>query len=71
MTSPQVLRLAAEHEDVHPSLGLHPWRIADRSEAWLTTLRRLLEDNPGAGLGEVRLPGLSFNPGGSSDTHKL
>ena len=51
----QVLRLAAEHDDVHPSLGLHPWRVADHSEAWLPTLRRLLEDNPGAGIGEVRL----------------
>jgi Tat protein secretion system quality control protein TatD with DNase activity len=56
----QVLRLAAVHDDVHPSLGLHPWRVGDRSEAWLATLRRLLEENPGAGIGEVRLPGSAY-----------
>ena len=58
MASRQVLRLAAENGDVHPSLGLHPWKVADRSDAWLATLRRLLEENPSAGIGEVRLPRL-------------
>lgn len=50
----QVLQLAAQHDDVHASLGLHPWKVAARSEQWLQTLRGLLVENRDAGIGEVR-----------------
>jgi len=50
----QVLQLAAQHGDVHASLGLHPWKVATRSEHWLQALRGLLDEHRDAGIGEVR-----------------
>ena len=51
----RVLQLAAANAGVVlPQLGLHPWWVARRSAGWLQQLRRLLEENLGAGVGEVR-----------------
>ena len=35
---PRVVRLTEDHAGIHPSFGLHPWFIADRSAGWLQTL---------------------------------
>ena len=51
----EVLALARERPGmVVPSLGLHPWRIADRSPGWLDELERLLAGAP-CGVGEIGL----------------
>lgn len=44
-----------EPEWIHASYGLHPWYIASRSPQWLTTLRRFLQDDPRAAVGEIGL----------------
>lgn len=49
-----VAQLAHEHPIVHPSFGLHPWNIKNRSNNWLITLRHYLEDMP-ASIGEIGL----------------
>jgi TatD DNase family protein len=52
---PQVASLAAEHEWVIPSFGLHPWHVNQRSAAWRENLLRALDAAPGAGVGEIGL----------------
>lgn len=50
-----VTALRNAHPDmVIPSYGLHPWRVPDRSPAWLDRLKALLEREPGA-VGETGL----------------
>lgn len=36
-----------------PSFGLHPWDCGNRAEGWLLSLERMLEDHPGAAVGEI------------------
>lgn len=49
-----VLDIARAHPDrFAPNIGLHPWWVHQRSADWLQQLRKLLEDNPTCGLGEV------------------
>jgi len=50
---PRVIALAAGHEGIVPSFGLHPWFIADRLPEWLNTLEALLSAYPHAGVGEI------------------
>lgn len=53
---PAVQILAEEFPNfVHPAFGLHPWKIAERSPHWLTTLREFLMTHPRASLGECGL----------------
>jgi TatD DNase family protein len=52
---PAVAALAAEQPWVLPSFGLHPWYAPKRSAAWLDALRRQLDANPRAGVGEIGL----------------
>ena len=52
---PAVAALAAEHDWVLPSFGLHPWHVRHRSGAWLDTLARQLDAHPQAGVGEIGL----------------
>lgn len=52
---PDVLALARERPGlIIPSLGLHPWHLAERSPAWLDTLERMLANTP-CGVGEIGL----------------
>jgi TatD DNase family protein len=48
-----VSRLARERAWVIPSYGVHPWRIAERSENWEETLRARLDE--GGAVGEIGL----------------
>jgi TatD DNase family protein len=50
-----VVVLAATHNFVIPSFGLHPWHVASRSRDWLERLRELLVAHPHAGVGEIGL----------------
>jgi TatD DNase family protein len=50
----EVVSLAREVPEVHPSLGLHPWWVPDRSPAWLDRLTRLVEAT-GCAIGEIGL----------------
>ena len=50
---PRVIELAGQYDGVHPSFGLHPWFIAERSEDWLSTLEQLLVNHSAAGVGEI------------------
>lgn len=50
---PRVAALAEKYEGVHPSFGLHPWFIAQRSPDWLAVLEKLLIKHPTAGVGEI------------------
>lgn len=53
---PKVQTLAETHPGfIHPSYGLHPWKIASRSSDWLALLRSFLKDNPQASVGECGL----------------
>ncbi len=54
---PRVAALAAAHDWVLPSFGLHPWHVAARSARWLDVLRENLAAHPGAGIGEIGLDG--------------
>src|SRR5215813_13042930 len=49
-----VLRLADEHAEVIPSLGLHPWYLKERSADWQRTVIGHLDRRP-AGIGEIGL----------------
>jgi TatD DNase family protein len=40
---------------ITPAFGLHPWFVKDRSSTWFGTLRRFLDANPGACIGEIGL----------------
>jgi TatD family hydrolase len=50
-----VADLAAQHADIAPSFGLHPWYVSERPADWLDRLRALLEAHPRAGVGEIGL----------------
>jgi len=51
-----VADLARRYPDlVLPAFGLHPMAIADRSADWLDILKRLLDEWPGAPIGEIGL----------------
>jgi TatD DNase family protein len=50
----RVLELAATHESIVPSLGLHPWYVKDRTANWLGTLSNLLQSKACA-VGEIGL----------------
>lgn len=68
---PGVLALAQSAADgmfalrILPSFGYHPWYLHERSAGWLENLRRLLDENPAAAIGEIGLdrwkPGLSYD----------
>ena len=49
-----VLSLSVRYGSVIPALGLHPFYTAQRSPAWMKTLRGLLRDS-GASIGEIGL----------------
>jgi TatD DNase family protein len=54
----EVARLAAEHAWIVPSFGLHPWRVRERSSAWLEKLQEYLDATGPraiAGIGEIGL----------------
>ncbi len=40
---------------VHPSYGLHPWDVGNRTPGWLSALQRQLDANPRAAIGEIGL----------------
>ncbi len=50
---PRVVEIMKRYEGIHPSFGLHPWFIADRSPEWLKTLEHWLVQYPQAGVGEI------------------
>ncbi len=50
---PRVVELAKTYEGVHPSFGLHPWFIAERSPDWRATLEKMLLEHPAAAVGEI------------------
>jgi TatD DNase family protein len=52
---PEVAALACTHAVVRPSFGLHPWDAGNASPAWRDALRRTLDANPGAAVGEIGL----------------
>ncbi|YCM45489.1 TatD family hydrolase [Verrucomicrobiaceae bacterium 227] len=53
---PAVAALAAEYPGfVIPSFGVHPWKVAQRSENWLSKLRDILTGHPHAPIGECGL----------------
>lgn len=47
--------LAQKYYCVHPSYGLHPWYVGDRSSGWLERLRGMLLSDQSAGIGEAGL----------------
>lgn len=49
----RVIRIMESYPGIYPSFGLHPWFIADRSDAWLQVLEELLVQYPQAGVGEI------------------
>ena len=61
---PHVMTLARRYPDlVQPSLGLHPWKIASRSQDWLEKLKRFLSLHSGTVfLGECGLDRWMKNP---------
>ncbi len=49
-----ILRLAEDHPEVVPCLGIHPWFVAGRSPGWLSRLEALVASYPVA-IGEIGL----------------
>ncbi len=52
---PEVTALARAHAFVLPSYGLHPWNLGNASPQWRDTLRRTLDGDPRAAMGEIGL----------------
>lgn len=52
---PAVEALCSGRPALRPSYGLHPWRVLDRSDSWLSKLESLLQNNPRACVGEAGL----------------
>jgi len=50
-----VAKLARANTEVVPCFGLHPWKIKNRSDDWLTVLTEKFADFPSAGVGEIGL----------------
>lgn len=62
---PQVAALAREFPElIVPSFGYHPWYVGERTPRWRETLVELLDQTPGAVVGEIGLdrwkPGLAY-----------
>jgi TatD DNase family protein len=61
---PEVAAIARRFPEVQPSFGCHPWHLQGRSPQWRENLSRLLDETPGAVLGEIGLdrwkPGLAY-----------
>jgi TatD DNase family protein len=49
----EVAQLAREHAFVVPSFGLHPWEAGNATPGWRDALRRQLDANPRAAMGEI------------------
>jgi TatD DNase family protein len=52
---PVVAELARRFPWVRPSYGLHPWDVGNASPAWRDALRRQLDADPRAVVGEIGL----------------
>ncbi len=52
---PVVAGLAKIHRWILPSYGVHPWDSGNRSPDWLPVLRKWLEADQSAGIGEIGL----------------
>jgi TatD DNase family protein len=52
---PAVEALAKRFSWIVPAFGVHPWFAKERSSSWFDTLRRLIDANPRATIGEVGL----------------
>ncbi|MBA4136993.1 MAG: TatD family deoxyribonuclease [Opitutus sp.] len=50
-----VATLAAQHDWVIPSYGVHPWDAGNRTADWLDRLRARLATDPHAAIGEIGL----------------
>jgi len=50
-----VAALAARHDWVLPSYGLHPWDAGNRAEGWFDRLKERLAADPRAAVGEIGL----------------
>ena len=50
---PRVIKIMETYEGIHPSFGLHPWFIQDRTSNWLQTLEKRLLEYPQAAVGEI------------------
>lgn len=59
-----VQQLAHRDHRIIPAFGCHPWYLAGRTPGWQQTLVRLLDETPGAVVGETGLdrwkPGLPY-----------
>lgn len=52
---PEVAALARERAWIRPSYGLHPWDVGNAGPDWRAALRKRLEEDPGAAVGEIGL----------------
>ena len=52
---PVVADLAREYPWIVPSFGVHPWDCGNRGANWLPVLRKQLQADPRAGIGEIGL----------------
>lgn len=52
---PTVSALAARHDWIRPSYGLHPWDAGNRAEGWFDRLKQRLAAEPRAAIGEIGL----------------
>ena len=52
---PEVGSLAKDYPIVHPSYGLHPWDVGNRTSGWQRKLLAHLDADPRAGVGEIGL----------------
>ncbi|WP_404425590.1 TatD family hydrolase [Nibricoccus sp. IMCC34717] len=52
---PEVIAFCADRRWARLSLGLHPWDAGSRTDAWLDTLKALLQAHPESGVGEIGL----------------
>ena len=51
----RVAALAEREKGLHPSFGLHPWFLGERSGDWMAALEARLVAFPEAGVGEIGL----------------
>src|SRR5437868_11430241 len=51
----EVTALAREHAFILPSYGLHPWNVGNATPSWRDGLRRVLDADPRAAIGEIGL----------------